>query len=156
MAWIFLGERSHKRAGGALTSIWKRLKKLILEASADDALTAYAEKLSIALEQLEKITEHLLAVKEKKGVEIFLSDANLYLEYFGIITIAWQWLLQGVAIQKAFKKGCSKKDIRFYQGKIFTMKYFFEYELPKTAGLLQRLYHNDGLTVEMDSALFFD
>ena len=89
-------------------------------------------------------------------MEIVLADANLYLEYFGYVTIAWQWLLQGIAAQKAMKNGCSKKDGKFYQGKVYTMKYFFEYELPKIAGLEIRLRNIDGMTLEMDSSLFND
>ncbi len=41
------------------------------------------------------------------------------------------------------------KDINFYEGKMFTLRYFFGYELPKTLGLAKRLMDDDRLTVEM-------
>ena len=49
-------------------------------------------------------------VARQQGPEAFLADATLYLEFFGIITIAWQWLLQGIAVQKALNNGAAKKD----------------------------------------------
>ena len=49
-----------------------------------------------------------------------------------------------------------KKDFNFYQGKMFTLRYFFAYELPKTLGLAKRLMGDDRLTVEMDPEYFSD
>jgi len=65
-------------------------------------------------------------------------------------------LLQGITIQKALSNGPKKKDVSFYHGKMVTMKYFFEYEVPKTLGLTARLMKTDGLTVEMGTDLFND
>ena len=151
-----LGRKVLMKNGQAFKLYLAEVRQAIQSARADAVLAPYAEKLSQALEQLEEITGHLLAEKDEKGVEFFLADATLYLEYFGIITIAWQWLLQGVTIQASMENGSKKKDANFYNGKLFTMKYFFEYELPKTAGLMERLKQCDGLTVEMDSKLFAD
>jgi butyryl-CoA dehydrogenase len=44
----------------------------------------------------------------------------------------------------------------FYQGKLYTFKYFFGYELPKIDGLAKSLMRTDGLTVEMSEAYFSD
>jgi len=75
---------------------------------------------------------------------------------FGIITIAWQWLLQGISVQKALGRDCRKSDAGFYQGKMYTLRYFFGYELPKIKGLIERLMDDDRLTVEMDTGFFND
>jgi hypothetical protein len=48
------------------------------------------------------------------------------------------------------------KDINFYEGKMFTLRYFFGYELPKTLGLAKRLMDDDRLTVEMQIDYFND
>lgn len=90
------------------------------------------------------------------NVDVFLADATLYLELFGIVVIAWQWLIQGVTAQKGLEKDCSEPDRRFYEGKLHTMRYFFQYEVPKTFGLAARLMETDALTVEMSSATFED
>jgi len=89
-----------------------------------------------------------------KGVEHYLADATLYLEFFGIVAVGWQWLLQGVAAQRALRKECTAADKNFYTGKMFALRYFFNYEMPKTAALARRLTDGDGLTVEMKSAFF--
>ena len=89
-------------------------------------------------------------------VEKFLADATLYLELFGIIAVAWQWLIQGVVAQRGLETDCSALDKQFYEGKLHTMRYFFHYEVPKTYGLASRLMESDGLTVEMSSAIFDD
>jgi butyryl-CoA dehydrogenase len=59
-------------------------------------------------------------------------------------------------VQKALAGGARKKDFDFYQGKMFTLRYFFAYELPKTQGLAKRLLDDDRLTVEMQSNFFND
>ena len=39
---------------------------------------------------------------------------------------------------------------------MFTLRYFFGYELPKTLGLAKRLVADDRLTVEMQTEYFND
>ena len=115
-----------------------------------------AGQLKEASTLLQEVTQHLLVIAQDRGTEYFLADATLYLEFFGIIAIAWQWLLQGIAVQKALNNEAKKSDRNFYQGKMFALRYFFGYELPKTLGLAKRLQAGDGLTVEMESAFFND
>jgi len=97
-----------------------------------------------------------LKIAQEKGPELFMADATLYLELFGIIAISWQWLLQGISIQKALKDKYPKTDFNYYQGKMFTMHFFFKYELPKILGLEKRLMDSDGLTIEMEAQFFND
>lgn len=89
-------------------------------------------------------------------MELFLADATLYLELFGLIAVAWQWLGQALAAQEALAREPSAGEALFYQGKIHTCRYFFHYELPQIEGLARRLRESDGLTVEMEEALFAD
>jgi hypothetical protein len=91
----------------------------------------------------------------KGNPEMFLADATLYLEFFGIIAIAWQWLMQATVAKKALQDAkLSSGDVNFYKGKIYTCRYFFGYELPKIEGLATRLTNGDGLTVEMKNNYF--
>ena len=119
-------------------------------------LEKFAHELNESLTKLQEVTQHLLSIAGQDGPEAFLADATLYLEFFGIITIAWQWLLQGIAVQKALNNGAGKKDLDFYEGKLFTLRYFFGYELPKIEGLVKRLLDDDRLTVEMQTEHFND
>jgi dTDP-4-amino-4,6-dideoxygalactose transaminase len=87
----------------------------------------------------------------EKGAEIFLADAALYLEMFGIITISWQWLLQAMAIQNSSRENASRAESQFMEGKLFTCRYYFAYELPKIEALAKKR----GLKVIYDAAHAF-
>ena len=55
----------------------------------------------------------------KGEIELFLADATIYLEFFGIIAIAWRWLLQAITAAKATQDGSphGTADADFYRGK---------------------------------------
>jgi len=119
-------------------------------------LDPYVQQLSEALEKLKRVTSYLVGSVREKGREHLLADATLYLEFFGIISIAWQWLLQAVVVSKALEKDLSERESNFYQGKFYTFRYFFGYELPKIEGLITRLMNDDGLTTEITEEFFAD
>ena len=109
----------------------------------------YANKLGTAAQSLQKTTMHLMQLARSEKPEVFLADATLYLELFGIVTVAWLWLKQGIAAQKAVDKGATGDEFNFYQGKLLTMQYYFEYEVPKIQALCDRLVSANKLTVDM-------
>jgi hypothetical protein len=109
-----------------------------------------AEALAAAAETIKETTASLAGLAMKGEIERFLADATLYLDLFGIVAVAWQWLLQAVTAAKALATGPVADDADFYRGKIHTCRYFFAYELPKISGLATRLKASgDGLTVVM-------
>jgi alkylation response protein AidB-like acyl-CoA dehydrogenase len=119
-------------------------------------LRNYAERLEAALNSLQEVTSVLAQIGRQGDTEIFLADATLYLELFGLISVGWQWLLQATAATSKLEGPLPEQDVQFYKGKIFTSKYFFHYELPKIEGLVKRLLEADGLTVQMKDSLFWD
>jgi alkylation response protein AidB-like acyl-CoA dehydrogenase len=151
-----LGRKVTMKNGRAWMLYLEELAQTISQAGKISDLKEVAGKLDDAVNQLKTTTQFLMGLAVEKGPEIFLADATLYLEFFGIVTIAWQWLLQGVAIQKALQGGAKESDMNFYGGKMAALKFFYNYELPKILGLQKRLMNPDGLTVEMDAALFND
>jgi butyryl-CoA dehydrogenase len=114
----------------------------------------YARELEDAIGKLRKVTAHLIDFAMQGKVDLFLADATLYLEFFGIITIGWQWLLQAIAVQKALRENPAGADMNFYQGKLYTFRYFFQYELPKIEGLAKSLLAGNRLTVEIKKDFF--
>ncbi len=155
-AMDLLGRKVLMQNGQAFNLFTGELQATISTATKFPNLQGHAQQLKDALANLENVTDHLLEIAQTQGPEYFLADATLYLELFGIIAVSWQWLLQGIAIQKALSDGAKKKDLNFYHGKMIAMQYFLEYELPKTLGLTARLMRSDGLTVEMRTELFND
>jgi len=151
-----LGRKVIMQNGRAFLLYISELQDTLTAAKQYQELEKFAGELSRALTDLQEVTQHLISIAQQQGPEAFLADATLYLEFFGHVTIAWQWLLQGIAVQKALNSGSAKKDYNFYQGKMFTLRYFFAYELPKTLGLAKRLRDTDRLTVEMRTDYFND
>jgi butyryl-CoA dehydrogenase len=151
-----LGRKVIMQNGQAFLLYINELQDTITAAKEYKDLEKSACELNETLTKLQEVTQHLLSIAQQQGPEAFLADATLYLEFFGIVTIAWQWLLQGIAAQKALKNDARKKDLNFYEGKMFTLRYFFGYELPKTLGLAKRLMDDDRLTVEMQADYFND
>ncbi len=155
-AMDLLGRKVVMQNGQAFMFFISELQAAISTATAFSELEHPAQQLKDALSSLQEVTKHLLEIAQKHGPEYFLADATLYLELFGIVAIAWQWLMQGIAVQKALNDGVNKKDHHFYHGKMFALRYFYGYELPKTLGLAERLMQADGLTIEMRTELFSD
>jgi butyryl-CoA dehydrogenase len=151
-----LGRKVVMKNGRAFLLYISELQDTISAAKEYKELESFANELNEALKKLQKVTQHLLSIAQQQGPEAFLADATLYLEFFGNVTIAWQWLQQGIAAQKELNNGAHKKDLNFYEGKMFTLRYFFGYELPKTLGLAKRLLADDRLTVEMQTDYFND
>jgi alkylation response protein AidB-like acyl-CoA dehydrogenase len=149
-----LGRKMNMKGGKAAQLYLLEVKKTITQAREVSDLAPYARRLQEAREKLKEVTARLVQISRDKGPDYFLADATLYLEFFGIIAVAWQWLVQALVIRKALGKECSAEEKLFYQGKYQTFVYFFHYELPKIKGLAQRLMEGDGLTVEMKAALF--
>lgn len=151
-----LGRKVIMQNGQAFGIFASEVRSAIADASEYKDLQTCARQLSNCLSDLEKTTNELIGIAQKKGPEHFLADATLYLEFFGMTAVGWQWLLQGIAIQTALSAEVRKKDLSFYQGKMAALKFFFAYEVPKTLGLKTRLKQADGLTVDTQTDFFND
>ena len=151
-----LGRNVMMKGSKAYKLYLEEVQKTTRQAEEFKELESYAQKLKQSLEMLQQVTAYLMDVQKKKTPEVFLADATLYLEFFGIISVAWQWLLQATAVVKALRNSPAGAEANFYNGKFFAFRFFFEYELPKIQGLASRLMHSDGLTVEITPDLFSD
>jgi butyryl-CoA dehydrogenase len=151
-----LGRNVIMKGGKAYKLYLEEVRKTIRQAEEFKELESYAQKLKQSLEMLQQVTAYLMDVQKKETPEIFLADATLYLEFFGIISVAWQWLLQATVVVKGLRNNPAGAEANFYNGKFFAFRFFFEYELPKIQGLASRLMHSDGLTVEVTPDLFSD
>jgi butyryl-CoA dehydrogenase len=151
-----LGRNVTMKNGQALKLFHAEVQATIKKAEEVSELKPYAQELKEALDKLSRVTLHLIGIAQSKGPDVFLADSTLYLEFFGIVGIAWQWLFQALSIQKALNQKPSGVEADFYQGKFYTFRYFFRYELPKIEGLAKRLTDGDGLTVEMKDTFFAD
>jgi butyryl-CoA dehydrogenase len=150
-----LGRKVIMKEGRAFVLFLEEVRAAMDAANRSD-LQPFVEQLGNGLNALQDVTLHLISLAQEKGPEHFLADATLYLEFFSIIAIAWQWLLQAVVAQKALKKKLGEFEADFYQGKLFTFRYFYSYELVKISALTACLKHPDALTVEIKTEYFSD
>ncbi len=148
-----LGRKITIHNGKAAQIFFEEVSKTMTKASENEFLQPFVEKLQKALGKAQQATGYLLGLAGKGETEKFLADATLYLEMFGIITIAWQWLNQGIVASEKLKDA-HEADQNFYQGKLATMRYFYEYELVKVDSLVKRLQSTDSVTIDMQSDWF--
>src|ERR1043165_8064851 len=143
-----LGRKMMLKGGSAIMRLMQDVFADIEKAKQVETLKPYAEILELKLMAMQELTMKLMGVAQKYGPEVFLSDATLYLEYFGIVALGWQWLKMGTVAWNEKQAGSKKYSNEFLQSKLHTAAYFFEYEVPKTEGLLTRLKSKNKLTVD--------
>lgn len=149
-----LGRKMTMKGGKAPQLLFAEIGRTIAEASTFDELKPYADKLAAELKRTQEVLTSLLPHAQQGDIERYLSDATLFLELFGIVLVAWQWLKQAlVAKQALVTKNPQGDELAFYEGKIHTMKFFFHYEVPKTLGLAQRLTDPEVLTIVTEKEL---
>ena len=81
-----------------------------------------------------------------------LANATVFLEAFGHVVVAWQWLEQGLLATAAQPRDAADTD--FYAGKQQAARYFFRWELPRVGPMLDLLDTLDTTSLEMRDAWF--
>ncbi len=147
-----LGRKVMMEKGRTLTLFAAELTKTIGKAMSIPSLKPLAEKLGMTAQKLQQCTKHLIELAMTEKPEVFTADATLYLEYFGNVTVAWMWLEQAIAASTVVQHADNEDDTHFYNGKIQTAIFYFEYELPKTRPLHERLMSNERVTLNIDLA----
>lgn len=142
-----LGRKVMLQNGKATMLLMQEIQTAIDQSAPYAFLAPYATILKEKINKLQQVTMHLLGIAQTKGADVFLSDATLYLELTGIIVVAWQWLKQGIEIEKLKASATKKYTSSFLASKQHALSYFFEYEIPKTEALFIRLQSNNHLTV---------
>lgn len=148
-----LGRKVMMKGGKAVMLLMQEVMGETAKAKQHERLKDHAAALEKKLGQLQELSMHLMGIAQKEGPEAYLSDATLYLELFGTLVMGWVWLKMGnVAAGKIQEPGA---DTLFLESKLASLDYFYEYELPKTEGLLRRLKSTNRVTLNTDESLFF-
>ncbi len=134
-----LGRKVTQRGGASLVALGTAITQTVDAAGAVGGEAAeLAGQLSGTWQRLVAITT---AMFNSGNIEAALANSVVYLEAFGHIVVAWIWLEQLVACN-----GCSGD---FYDGKRQAARFFYRYELPKTAPQLDLLESLDRTTMDM-------
>ncbi|MGV0810772.1 acyl-CoA dehydrogenase [Mycolicibacterium boenickei] len=141
-----LGRKVTQNSGASLVALGERVAATVAAARAG-AAPELADQLETAWQRLVAVTGAMFACGD---VEAAMANSVVYLEAFGHIVVAWIWLEQLLAAEKADPDFSGD----FYRGKRQAARYFFHYELPKTAPLLDLLESLDRTTLEMQDNWF--
>ena len=148
-----LGRKVRMREGRALALFLADSRATAKEAAAVEALQEYAAKLSEALQTVEQVTAFLGSATARTGASRILANAAAYMDLLGCTVVAWMWLKQAIVAQ-AKLSGATGDEEAFYRGKLQTCRYFYRWELPKTATLAALLRSLEATPFEMQDDWF--
>jgi butyryl-CoA dehydrogenase len=141
-----LGRKVSIQQGALFRAVGEEVARTVDKARAIDSsdLQAYAGQLEALWQRIGQVTATLYGAGDMNKT---LANASLYLEAVGHVVIAWMWLEQALV---AARHG----DDDFYRGKLQACRYFFNWELPKSAQQLDLLETIDTTTLDMREAWF--
>ena len=138
-----LGRKVTMQGGAGLKLLASRINATIERAGQAEGFAAPGNALAAALQTLGAATKSAWAT----GVpEEALANATPYLQAFGHTVLAWMWLDVALAT-------IARMDDQA-QGQRAAMRYFFAYELPKTAAWLAVVAAREPVCHEMKEAWF--
>lgn len=149
-----LGRKALLGEGKAMKLLAAEMMATMQAASNYDELKGYANKLGAKLQSIQQVLGHLSKFAKEGDYERFVADANLFMEFFSTITIAWLWLDMAVHAKQQLLSGDKSYSEEFYESKIHAMKFYFKYELVKTLGLAEALMDEEVLTVPTEKEIF--
>jgi hypothetical protein len=139
-----LGRKVTQRGGASLTELGKHVTDTVERAaSAGDDAAELAAQLDASWQRLVAVTAGMFGSGD---AEAAMANSVVYLEAFGHVVLAWMWLEQFIATEG--------QSGDFYDGKRQAARYFFRYELPRTAPQLDLLESLDRTTLDMRDAWF--
>ena len=148
-----LGRKITMNNGEGLKLLLEEIIETITKASNYPELKEYCDSLSEKIKLSEKILQSLMPYALKGDFEKYLADASIFMEFFSLVIVGWNWLEIALNSQEALKNGDSKYSDIFYKSKIETMKYFFEYELPKTIGYSEIIMNPSSVTIKKEGEI---
>ena len=123
-----LGRKVRMHGGAAVQILREEMQATINAAAVAPELAAFADQLGEAMTLTE---DTIKAVDSAPDPSLALANATIFLDAMGHMVIAWMWLKQGVAALQGQRRG-DASDQAFYAGKLSAMRFFYNYELPKT------------------------
>jgi butyryl-CoA dehydrogenase len=148
-----LGRKITMNNGEGLKLLLAEIIETITKASNYPELKEYCDSLSKKIKLSEKILQILMPYALKGDFEKYLADASIFMEFFSLVIVGWNWLEIAANSQEALKNGDKKYSEIFYKSKIETMKYFFEYELPKTVSHSEIIMNPSSVTIKKEGEI---
>ena len=155
-----LGRKVMLQNGQAVRYLNEDMLRAIQEGTAQPAVASLAKALGESLAGLQEVMEKLLGLARKEDPRVFLADATVFLDYFGLHVLAWCWLRQATVAVRALDAGATvgksalgTEEQTFYQSKVQTARYFFTYVFARTVGLKRTLLAEERITLDTEPVL---
>ncbi len=142
-----LGRKVTMVNGAALKLLAEEMTATITEAMGKDELKEYATSLGANIKLIEQSLAHLMPFAAAGNHEKFLADATIFMDLFGTVVIGWQWLKIGLG-------AVNHADASFKQSKLYTLDYFYKYEMSRCKGLQKTICSDSDVTIAMEAELF--
>lgn len=139
-----LGRKVTMRGGAGLELLLETIRATVTRAwKAEGFAAELAAPLGTAVDRIALVTRRLHGTGDP---ELALANATVYLEAVGHVVIAWLWLEQVLAVEALGPRDGAEGD--FLAGKRQAARYFFRYELPRTAPQFDLLESLDRTTLD--------
>ena len=149
-----LGRKITMKNGKALKLLATEIRQTIEIANAYQELEPYAASLLENLGLAQNVIGTLMPHAMKGDYERFLADATIFMDFFSSIVMGWQWLKISTSALKVIENNSGSQPLAFYESKIQTMKFFYNYHLIKTKGLAKILMNDKKLTIDFSKEMF--
>ena len=121
-----LGRKVVAENGAALMALNEEIEAACARAQNAGVEPSWIEGVRKAAQRAGEVTMHLAAKGLSGDREGMLLHSVDYLDLFGTVAVAWQWLLQAAA-----KEGQARRDEPFYRGKLRAAQHFLSTDLPR-------------------------
>ena len=126
-----LGRKVVAENGAALVALGEEIEGACARAARAGVEASWIADVRKAAERAAEVTMQLAAKGLAGDREGMLLHSTDYLDLFGAVVVAWQWLLQAAAA----KEGQARRDEPFYRGKLRAAQHFIKADLPRVHAL---------------------
>jgi hypothetical protein len=131
-----VGRKLAQNGGRALRAFLEMVDGTIAEAMSDERLSAHAEALASAKDELQSATmwlmQNAMANPDHAG-----AGSTAYLRLMALVAFGYLWLVMARAANHALDEGADDKT--FYTAKLLTARHFFDRQLPDAGALAAKV-----------------
>ena len=131
--------------GKALNLLLDDIRMTAEDCLEEPDLLRMASPLLSALVRAADVTSYLAELHEQGQEALALQDAALYMDILWLAVCGWLWLRQASTARAAIMERPNGRYARFYEGRLSSARYFFEYELPPINALCDTILSGQGV-----------
>ncbi|HEU4729616.1 MAG TPA: acyl-CoA dehydrogenase [Kofleriaceae bacterium] len=130
-----LGRRAVAKGGAGLMALGAQIAAVCARARAAGVEPAWIAAVERAVGVVGELTAELARRGMTGSADAMLMHATDYLDLFGTVVIAWQWLelaaIAREALAGSLPRGRASRDAGYYQAKLAAAQYWIRTELPR-------------------------